>query len=273
MEATKSEIYPNAPIEFVACEVQFPVSPELSTDDALRVLHAALFDWLPVAQPEVETTVMFGAGAPQPPLTTNRILRFTSRNRRLCVVVSPSRVSVETTLYPGWDDFRVSVERALSAVASADARISGLTRVGLRYIDEIRVPDPEPGDGRWSRYIDVRLSGAADITLGGRPAADMQAALQFDLGEGQAAVVRYGARRGQAVGNAPLLRGGSHGPDDPYFLFDIDSFWQPPSDLPEFSVETALAIADRLHEPVRTLFEASITDDLREIMRRKPSDG
>lgn len=274
MEATTpSEIYPNAPIEFVACEVQYPVSPELATDDALRMLHAALFAWLPVAQPEVGTTLVFGPAAQQPPLTTSKILRFISRDRRLCVVVSSSRLSVETTQYPGWDAFRPSVERALSALSDTDARIPGLARVGLRYIDEIRVPDPEAGDGRWSRYIDARLSGAADITLGGRSAADMQAALRFDLGGGQAAVVRYGARRGQAVANAPLLRRGSHGPDDPYFLFDIDSFWQPPSDLPEFSVEAALATADRLHEPVRTLFEASITDDLREIMRREPSDG
>jgi uncharacterized protein (TIGR04255 family) len=275
MEATiPSEIYPNAPIEFVACEVQFPVSPELATDDALRALHAAFFDWLPVAQPEVETTLVFGpAAGQQQPLTTAKILRFVSRDRRLCVVVSSSRLSVETTLYPGWDAFRPTVERALSALAGIDARIPGLTRVGLRYIDEIRVPDREPVEGGWTRYLDARLSGAADITLGGRPAADMQAALQFDLGGGQAAVVRYGARRGQAVGNTPLLRRGSHGPDDPYFLFDIDSFWQPPSNLPEFSVEAALATADLLHEPVRTLFEASITDDLREIMRREPSDG
>jgi uncharacterized protein (TIGR04255 family) len=272
MDATEPEIYPNAPIEFVACEVQFPFSPALATDDALRALHGALFDWLPVAQPEVETTLMFGPTVQQPPLTT-KIYRFLSRDRRLCVVVSPSRFSVETTAYPGWHNFRVMVGRALSAVASADARIPGLTRVGLRYIDEIRVPDPEPGDGRWTRYIDPRLSGAADIALGGQRAADMQAALQFDLGEGYAAVVRYGARRGQAVGNAPLLRRGSHGPDDEYFLFDIDSFWQPPSELPEFSLELTLSIADRLHEPVRTVFEAAITGDLREIMRRAMSDG
>ena len=272
MEAIPSEIYPNAPIEFVACEVQFPVSPTLATDDALRALHATLFDWLPVAQPEVETTLLFGPAVQQPPVTT-KIFRFLSRDRRLCVVVSPSRLSVETTAYPGWPDFRVMVGRALSAVASADARIPGLTRIGLRYIDEIRVPDPAPGDGRWTKYIDPRLSGAADIILRGRPAADMQAALQFDLGEGHAAVVRYGARRGQAVGNAPLLRRGSHGPGEPFFLFDVDSFWQPPSELPEFSIEAALAIADRLHEPVRTLFETSITDDLRQIMRRAASDG
>lgn len=272
METTESEIYPNAPIEFVACEVQFPVSPALATDDALRALHGALFAWLPVAQPEVETTLMFGPGGQQPPMTTTNF-RFLSRDRRLCVVVSPSRLSVETTDYPGWRDFRAMIERALSAVAGADARIPGLTRAGLRYIDEIRVPDPAPGDGRWTRYVDSRLSGAADILLGGRPATDMQAAVQFDLGGGYATVVRYGARRGQAVGNAPLVRRGSHGPDDPYFLFDIDSFWQPPSGLPEFSVEATLSIADRLHEPVRTLFETSITDDLRQIMRRAPSDG
>lgn len=273
METAESEIYPNAPIEFVACEVQFPVSPSLTSDEALRVLHAALFDWLPLVQPEVETTLMFGPAGQQPPLTSQH-LRFLSRDRRFCVVVSSSRVSVETTAYPGWRDFRVMVERALAAVAKTEAPVPGLTRVGLRYIDEIRVPDPGPDGGRWTHYIDPRLSGAATVSLAGRPPADMQAALQFDLGEGHAAVVRYGARRGQAVGDAPLRRRGSHGSEEEYFLFDVDSFWLAPADsLPEFSVDAAMTIANRLHEPVRNIFEASITDDLRAILRRAPSNG
>jgi uncharacterized protein (TIGR04255 family) len=149
--------------------------------------------------------------------------------------------------------------------------IPGVTRVGIRYIDEVRVPHPADGSIHWSRYVDARLSGAADVSLGGRPPVDMQAALQFDLGDGYSTVVRYGARRGRAVGDAPLRRRRGDSPNGEYFLFDVDSFWLSADTLPEFSVEETMSVADRLHEPVRTLFEASITDDLREILRRKPS--
>jgi len=272
MAIIESEIYPNAPIEFVACEVQFPVSPSLGTEDALRALNAAFFDWLPLVQPEVETTLLVGPVAQQPPLVSQH-LRFLSRDRRLCVVVSSSRVSIETTNYPGWKQFRELVTRALSAVADVAPNIPGITRVGLRYIDEIRVPDPGSGDERWVRYVDARLSGAATVSLEGRAAVDMQAALQFDLGDGHSTVVRYGARRGQAVGDAPLRRRRTSGSLGEYFLFDVDGFWVPGDDLPEFSVDGAMSTADRLHEPVRALFESSITDALREILRRAPSNG
>jgi uncharacterized protein (TIGR04255 family) len=273
MDTVETEIYPNAPIEFVACEVRFPVSPSLTTDQALRVLHPALFEWLPLVEPEVETTLLFGPTGQQPPVSSQH-LRFLSRDRRLCVVVSSSRVSVETTAYPGWRTFREMVQQALAAIVMTEAPIPGLNRVGLRYIDEVRVPGPGPAGDTWTRYIDQRLSGAATISLSGRLPADMQAALQFDLGEGHVVVMRYGARQGQAVGDAPLRRRGSYGPGAEYFLFDIDSFWQAPAEsLPEFSVGTTMTIADRLHEPVRSIFEASITDDLRAILRRAPSDG
>jgi uncharacterized protein (TIGR04255 family) len=272
METTESEIYPNAPIEFVACEVQFPVSPSLGNEDVLRTLSAAFFDWLPLVQPEVETTLLVGPVPQQPPLVSQQ-LRFLSRDRRFGVVVSTSRVSIETTNYPGWDQFRGLVARALSTVADVAPNIPGITRVGLRYIDEIRVPDPGSDQERWVRYVDARLSGAATVLLEGQTAMDMQAALQFDLGGGHSTVVRYGARRGQAVGDTPLRRRQMNGPSGEYFLFDVDGFWAPGDELPEFSVDGAMSTADRLHEPVRALFESSITDALREILRRAPSNG
>jgi uncharacterized protein (TIGR04255 family) len=201
-------------------------------------------------------------------------LRFLSRDRRLSVVVSQSRVSVETTDYPGWAQFKGTISRALNAVEGVSPMIPGLLRVGLRYIDEIRVPHLEPGEGRWSRYIDPRLSGAASVLLQGRPPTEVLGVLQFDLGEGYRTVVRYGARHGQMVGGAPLRRRAPDQPSGEYFLIDVDSFHETGETLPEFSAEASLSIADRLHQPVRALFESSITDDLRnEVLRRAPSRG
>ena len=272
MVPTLSEIYPNPPIEFVACEVQYPVAPGLGTDDSLPALHRVLSDWLPLVEPEIQTTFVVGSAGQQPIIT--RQYRFISRDRRTSVVVSSNRTSVETTDYPGWVEFRRLSSRSLEAIVGVSPSIAGLSRVGLRYIDEIRVPDPDPGENRWARYIDPRLSGHTGILLEGRPPTSTQGALQFDLDDGFRAVVRYGAREGQTVGNVPLRRRGADTPENEHFLFDIDSFWESRDTLPEYSVETAITIADRLHQPVRTLFESSITEDLRNhVLRRAPSDG
>ncbi len=272
MNFDEAEIYPNPPIEFVACEIQFPVTPALGTDDVLPVLHRSLFGWLPLVEPEVQTSILIGA-AQQPPIVTKQ-LRFLSRDRRVSVVVSQVRVSVETTDYPGWAAFRPLVARALEAVEAADPMIPGIARVGLRYIDEVRVPDPAPGTGRWDRFIDPRLGGPAGLELGGRTPSEYIGVLQFDLGDGHHVVARYGVRQGLSVGGTPLRRREQAGGAGEHFLLDIDSYQETPDALPEFTIASVLQEADRLHRPVRALFELSITETLRnEVLRRPPSDG
>jgi uncharacterized protein (TIGR04255 family) len=59
-------------------------------------------------------------------------------------------------------------------------------------------------------------------------------------------------------------------PEDGPFFLDIDSFWTRLGVLEEFDAAVALAIADRIHEPVDGLFERAITERLREeVLRRK----
>jgi uncharacterized protein (TIGR04255 family) len=57
----------------------------------------------------------------------------------------------------------------------------------------------------------------------------------------------------------------SRSPTGSYFLIDIDSGWNAPvDDLPEFAVGEVLDVLDRLHAPVREVFERMITDKLRD---------
>lgn len=270
------EIYPNAPLEFVACEVRFPFSPILTEDVTLPRLHRAFYDWLPLIEPGmgVEATLVVGPGAVSqlPPATTTKQLRFLSRDRTLGVLVAPNLVSIETTHYPRFEAFKESIARTLDALAHADAGVAGLARIGLRYIDEVRVPGIDEVRGSWTEYIDERLAGPVGMTLAGVSPVLHQGTLQFDLGERQRVVIRYGAMEKPSVGNAPLRRR-EVAQQGAYFLIDIDSFWTAEDPIPEFSIDTALAMCDKLHQPVRELFEASVTERLREeVLRRVPGD-
>lgn len=266
------EIYPNAPLEFVACEVRFPLSPALGEDGILPRLHRSFYDWLPLVEPAVETMLLMSPGNVPPPTTTKQ-LRFLARDRRFGVLVTPTLVSVETTRYTRYEEFRESIARSLSALEKAEAGVAGLARIGLRYIDEVRVPRAESDPQVWTAYIDQRLASGVTLLLENHGPASLQGTLQYDLGDGQHVVMRYGALRGQSVGNAPLRRR-EIGQPGAYFLVDIDSYWTPDDPLPEFSVDDALDICDRLHRPVRELFEASINERLRdEVLRRVPDDN
>ena len=59
----------------------------------------------------------------------------------------------ETTAYREFDDFRMGVTAVCEALIGANVR-PALVRVGLRYIDEIRVPEPVTDARAWDKWID-----------------------------------------------------------------------------------------------------------------------
>ncbi|MBA2555865.1 MAG: TIGR04255 family protein, partial [Chloroflexi bacterium] len=109
------------------------------------------------------------------------------------------------------------------------------------------------------------------LALLDRSPASFQATLQFESDDDARVVMRYGALTGQAVGNTPLRRREIEA-SGPYFLVDIDSYRASELEFMEFSVDGALEMCDRLHHPVRELFESAITDRLRDEILRRPAN-
>jgi uncharacterized protein (TIGR04255 family) len=189
----------------------------------------------------------------------------------LSVMVAPRAVVVETTNYIRFEEFSRTIADAVRAASDA-ASLPGIERVGLRYIDEIRVPSvTRPTD--WDGYISPALLGP--LELKGEFSPDQfEAIVIYETGPNQQANVRYGALEGQVVDTSGPLRLPAEAGGGPFFLLDIDSFWTaPPEEVPVFSVERVLEICASLRGPVRALFEASITDKLRnEVLRERRSE-
>jgi uncharacterized protein (TIGR04255 family) len=261
------EIYPSAPIRYVACEVRFPYWPPLTGDPATQQLHSMLGSLFPVVEPGAESTVVL---LPQGSLPASdvRTVRFLARSRQRAVYFTPTQLLVETTDYQCFEDFREDVRVAIEALASVGDGVAGVSRIGLRYIDEIRLPSPVEGPSDWRGYIDDRLLAPLDIQAGSVGVGGYQGLLRYDLSKGRGVAMRYGALRGRAVGESPLnLRGPAS--DGPYFLVDIDSYWVADEGLQSFDTGLIRETCDELHRPIRDLFESSITDRLRDEVFRK----
>jgi uncharacterized protein (TIGR04255 family) len=262
------EIYPNAPLKLVAFELRYPEVPELL--DAQPALDQRLRERLPLLGPPPMTEMRFevaGGAAPQA-FARQGGLRRTDRRRRQAVTVTPAGATIETSEYTRFEEFRASVEEVLNHLA-VTTPVPAVERVGVRYIDEVDPAElPQPVD--WADYIDTELLGVSRFF--GREPVETNTLAVFATSAEQRLVLRYGVAQSPVVNPSGPLHI-SRSPTGSYFLIDIDSGWSAPADdLPEFAVGDVLEVLDRLHAPVRDVFERMITDNLRDHFRNSRGD-
>lgn len=274
-KAQPDEVFPNAPLEFVACEVRFPTALGLAEQPQLLRVQRAMYEWLPLVEPASVTIGTAGSSPASMQLTIGggaNVLRFIARDRRFGVLVTPEQVSIETTNYSRYAEFRQRIEQVLTSLQGVEPPIPGLTRIGLRYIDEIRVGKRVVGNADWAKYVNSKLVAPLTLPLGTQTPQTLQGAIQFELNDSRNVAMRFGAQKGRYVGDAPLRRRKS-AEDGMYFYIDIDSFWTGGEPIREFSAHDILATCDDLHEPTRQLFDSVITERLRADVLRNARNG
>lgn len=249
-------IYPRAPLKLVAFELRFSPQPRL--DDP--AVHAQLFELLrhrlPIMGPPPFVALELG---PTPSRDT-RGLTLLDRDRTTTATLTGEALAVETSRYERYEAFHALLGEVVSAVHGL-VEIASATRIGLRYIDEIALPGVTGLDG-WRPWInsDLLVGGMLD----GYKTTDYRAGMTVEVDPDQVMGVRFGLVREPLVNPVGPLRI-VDSPDGEYFLLDIDSSWTaPPERFLEFSVEETLARCERLHLPIREVFERAITDRLRE---------
>lgn len=259
------EVYPNAPVVLVALEVRHPTADAISPAQRLKIKRR-LSAHVPImrsGQLTQITAAMQTAGVPgsAPDLRIEEFPRYFSRDNTVAVSMRAEAVVIEATRYGRWEHLRELVAEVLDARQEVGG-IDGVERVGLRYVDEIRVPGEPVHD--WAPWVDPTLLGPAPIGEElGLPVAQWQGIAVFTPGRDRTVVLRYGPRDGYAVDPGGELKRSIPTPG-PFFLVDIDSFWTPGEGVPEFDIKTLLTTCDELHAPVRRIFERLVTDRLRE---------
>lgn len=262
------EVWPNAPLALVAVEARFPAA---DTGPLRMPLFRALRDrlgagWVIEGATQQSVDVAIGAAGVQHNMAVENLHRIMARDRTRAVTVRPESIVIESTRYQGYPAFRSLLSETFAAV-QAELRPDGVTRLGLRYIDEISAPlldGPHP----WDDWLDPSLlSPRAD----GLIPQGWASAVQYETAKDQHLVLRYGTNDGPAVSPTSGLTRVSPAPTGPVFALDFDSFWQP-SDIPAFSSPELVEACDRLHHPVRRLFDALISPRLiDEVFRKEPT--
>lgn len=262
----RREIFPNAPLEFVACEIRVPTAPKLVRDDTFEALTEELAELLPIPdQEQVQTLTVIGGK--DGGVESERRYRFLNRERTASAVVARNAITVETTDYHEFSDFRSLALAVVDAVA-ATTKVVGIERVGLRYIDEIRVPVQVMDANDWRGWISDEVLEVLSLAEGYHTNG-FQTVLRLAGDDSTGVVVRYAAMSGSGiVGDAPLRRR-APAASGPFFVIDTDSYRMSTGpDMEDFTHDTVGEVLDLIHKPVGMLFHRAITDRLREELRR-----
>lgn len=253
--------YPNAPLVLVALEVRYPeLADPIPTSDLRRVLRELLP--VPGSLTHSELTLAFNS---EPVVTQRDFPRFATRDGRTSLVLTPTSLVLETSTYDSYETFRSLVESSVKAVYDLMA-IDGIRRLGLRFIDEIRVPGIDQLPGDWNQWIVdgllVPIAPQLHVSKGELAPRTWQGNVAYDTGDDEWTVkLRYGPTYGQALSpNSPTK--GPTREDGVYFLLDSDAAWQPMDEVPAFTVDSILAACDRVHEPLSVLFKSVVKPQL-----------
>lgn len=262
----RREVFPNAPLEFVACEIRVPTAPKLVREDTVEALTDELADVLPIPdQEQVQTLTVIGGK--DGGVETERRYRFLNRKRTASAVVARSAITVETTDYHEFSEFRSLVLTVADAVA-ATTKIVGIERVGLRYIDEVRIPDEITDARGWRGWISDEVLGVLSVAEGYQTDG-FQTVLRLAGEDSTGVVLRYAAMVGDGVVGEGPLRRRAPASTGPFFVIDTDSYRMSPGpDMEDFVHDSIADVLDLIHKPVGTLFHRAITNRLREEFRR-----
>ncbi len=264
------EVFPNSPLEYVAAEVRYPYSPRLRQQDVRDAILVELEDLVPIlrSQQRLRMSGIAGGAVSQ---ELDQFTRAFNRASTLAVAVTANTLTVDTTTYEEFPAFRSVLDRCVSAL-DKHASPAAVERVGLRFINEVRVPSAITNVRDWHGWITDGLVDVAALNPD-HEAVSLEGAVVYTTGEHRSLTFRFvAAPAGSMIGNEPLKRR-RPSPDGPFFALDLDSFWQPPVEAsPAWAVETIMAVLDQLHEPIGATFQSAITSKLRDTVLRGVND-
>jgi uncharacterized protein (TIGR04255 family) len=266
------EVFPNAPLALVAAEIRFTDAARLRQQETKDEVTIALEERFPFAEPlqRGEVTLNLGPGGAQPQIQERLGVVLKNASSTETLTLMSESLTYETTAYSHFDELLDAVRAACDALVAAKVR-PAVQRVGLRYIDEVRVPETVGDVREWGKWINGRLIGQLEVGPEGYPATTMQGVTTYDLGEGKGLNFRCAAlNQGPIVApqflKRPPIQSG------PFFVLDFDGFHDfTGGEAIALSSEVVCESLSAVHVPCGTAFQRSITDEARTLFRGVPS--
>lgn len=255
-------VFKHPPLAMALCQIQFSTVLDVADQSYVAAFHRAIKKEYPITTPTEQVTVQLGLDIRSE--IRSRQWRFADPIDTWIVVLAQDFVTLETRAYEDFDDFLARLRRILQALVEHFQPVL-TTRIGLRYINEIR-----PNDQALSSVIRSELLGplAVDAFAASASQAIQELRLVFPPSEGL--TVRHGLFSG---GTTVQPRPGREAPTSPFYLLDFDAYQevQSPQTLPVDPDLLCQHIA-QYNQVIRRLFRWSLTEEYTESLGVQRND-
>lgn len=235
------------PLRHVLCQIKYPTILALAsgTGPLLVAFQEAIRERYPFLQQLQQISIALGPESALP--RAQNAWQFADAERRWTVALAPDALTLETENYSSFDDLAEQASVVLSALVE-NVHPGFYTRLGLRYINEIRLED-------------------ANVAIWRTLLREPWRAI-FDAGIVDDGVIHWlqNLRLQVEDGVFNINVGFAQPEDPPRVIIDLDRYDE--SQAPLGAADTILARLNAWHEQIHSLFRWSISDELLATLER-----
>jgi uncharacterized protein (TIGR04255 family) len=236
-------VFRRNPLKVVVAQIRFPPVYALEQAAGVSAFQEGVRAEYPVAKPRAgELLISVGPSGAAAPTSQQGPWQFQTQDEQWTVAVTPESVSLETTSYLRYEDFRLRLQEVLR-VATDTIKPARQERIGLRYVNEISHPDARSVSD-WQRFLDPELLGITGGELLKDYVTQSMQQVSVILEDGRL-TIRHGYIRQDN--------------DESVYLLDIDAFDETPT---PFGIDDILTKLDAFKSWVWRVFRGSISDEL-----------
>jgi uncharacterized protein (TIGR04255 family) len=243
----------------VLCQIRFSAVLRIGQDDAVIAFQEAIRQTYPRYAKQQAMAMLItpqGVQQQQAPAAQHR---FDDSEGIFTAILAPDFVALETSQYADIDDFVARVV-ALASTVQEHYAPAEIQRVGLRFINELRLSDPDPKTEMRNAISPVLLGAAGAEDLIDAVAGAHQV---LELAGGNSRMlVRHGLH---LQGGTTVDQIGQPQPSDPrqtlpFYLMDIDAFAERSV---RYSLDGIEATLREFNDDIRSLFAWGVREDYR----------
>lgn len=251
-------VFERPPLMLALCQVRFAAVLGVSDPAFVAPFQRSIQNQYPVALPAMagRVEIEIGPGAAAPEVRAgpqSQQWRFSDQQDDWTTVLAQDFVAVETRVYDTFADFLGRLRQVLEAVVE-HIQPSLATRVGLRYVNEIRT-----GHEDWSSVVRRELLGPLAVPELQRDVRQAVQQILLRSPDAEGATITHGI-----LPNSTTVqpRQGVAPPAEPFYLLDFDIFreYYPPQALP-MDPDMICEQVETFNKTIYRLFRWSVTDE------------